>query len=139
MHHLLGNLLTGIFFSILLARSVGPFTAWGLILGSGALGNALCSWINYPQPVTSLGASTAVFGALGGLTGVGFATSLRLPSGHSWARVLLPVIGGIVLLGWLGGGGPDVDILGHVCGFGVGSLAGWAAGRWRLGSKEKGS
>ena len=137
MHHLLGNLLTGLFFSVLLSRSIGPLTAWSLILGSGAMGNALCSWLNYPQPMTSLGASTAVFAALGGLTGVGFATSLRLPSGHSWARVLLPVIGGIVLLGWLGGGGPETDVLGHACGFAVGSVAGWAAGRWRLGPKEK--
>ena len=132
LHHLLGNLFTGVLFAVFLSRSVGPATGWLLLLAGGTLGNTLSSLTAYPRAFTSLGASTAVFAALGALTGVGFVASLRLPSGHTWARVLLPVIGGILLLGWMGGGGEQTDVLGHAYGFAAGGTVGLAAGWWRL-------
>jgi membrane associated rhomboid family serine protease len=128
--HLAGNLLSGLFFGTLVARSIGPLRAWLLILACGTLGNILTSALTYPEPFVSLGASTAVFGALGILSGLGFATMLRTPLRLPWAKIAAPVVAGIILLGWLGGGthGGNTDVLGHVCGFGSGLAAGLLSG-----------
>ena len=124
--HLVGNLLSGLFFGTLVARSVGPWRGWALILTCGTIGNLLTSAITWPEPFTSIGASTAVFGALGILSGLGFMSMLRLRARLPWARIAAPVLAGIVLLGWLGGGQPsgNTDVLGHVFGFASGLAAG---------------
>jgi len=131
--HLTGNLLSGALFGTLVSRSVGPLRGWALILGCGTLGNILTSLLTYPEPFVSIGASTAVFGALGILTGLGFSTSLRLRSRSSWAKVAAPVMAGFVLLGWLGSGSPgsNTDVLGHVLGFGSGLVSGMIVGEMR--------
>lgn len=124
--HLLGNLLSGLFFGVLVSRLVGPLRGWLLILASGVAGNTITSALSWPEPFSSIGASTAVFGALGILTGLGFVTMLRAPIRLPWARITAPLIGGVILLGWLGGGSPDgnTDVLGHVFGFSAGLVAG---------------
>ena len=124
--HLVGNLLSGLFFGTLVAKSIGPWRGWALILACGTLGNSITSWITYPESFVSLGASTAVFGALGILTGIGFATMLKSRTGLPWAKVTAPLVAGIILLGWLGGGqaGGNTDVFGHVFGFGSGLTAG---------------
>jgi membrane associated rhomboid family serine protease len=40
---------------------------------------------------------------------------------------LVPIVAGVIMLGWWGGGGGDlnVDVSAHVCGFGAGSLLGF--------------
>jgi membrane associated rhomboid family serine protease len=128
--HLLGNMLSGAFFATWVAKSIGPLRAWALILSCGALGNLLTSWVAYPETFTSIGASTAVFAALGILSGIGAAESLRDRARLPWLKVLAPPLGGIILLGWLGGGNSsgNTDVLGHVLGFSVGLPAGWVAG-----------
>ena len=129
--HLVGNLLSGLFFGTLVARSIGPWRAWALILLCGTLGNTLTSALTYPESFVSLGASTAVFGALGILTGLGFVSMLRVRIRLPWAKITAPLFAGIILLGWLGGGshGGNTDVLGHVFGFasglGAGLLSGW--------------
>ena len=130
--HLAGNLLGGAFFGTLVARSVGSLRGWPMILASGALGNALTSLTNWPEPFESIGASTAVFGALGILSGLGFASLLRHRLHLSPARVAAPVLGGVVVLGLMGGGAPDgrTDVLGHVLGFASGLVFGFLAGRF---------
>jgi membrane associated rhomboid family serine protease len=129
--HLIGNLLSGLLFGTLVSRSIGALRGWALILASGAIGNTLTSAITWPDAFTSIGASTAVFGALGILSGVGFSAMLRARLNLSWARTAAPVIAGIVLLGWLGGGseGGNTDVLGHVFGFSSGLIAGWITGQ----------
>ncbi|MEI8038195.1 MAG: rhomboid family intramembrane serine protease [Verrucomicrobiota bacterium] len=129
--HLVGNLLSGLFFGTLVARSIGPLRAWVLILACGTVGNALTSALTWPEPFISIGASTAVFGALGILSGLGFAGLLRLRVQLPWAKITAPVVAGIILLGWLGGGshGGNTDVLGHVFGFGAGLAAGFIIGR----------
>lgn len=128
--HLVGNLVSGLMFSTLVSRSVGPFRAWLMILVSGTLGNALTAWMTHPDPFVSLGASTAVFGALGILSGLGcllmIKHRLRLP----WLRILAPLIGGIVVLGMMGSGDPggNTDVLGHVFGFSAGLVLGLTCG-----------
>jgi len=129
--HLIGNLLSGMLFGTLVARSIGPFRGWALILLSGALGNAITSFLTWPESFTSLGASTAVFGALGILSGLGFSSMLRHRFHIPWAKTAAPVIAGIVLLGLLGGGSPggNTDVLGHVFGFTSGLASGLIVGR----------
>jgi membrane associated rhomboid family serine protease len=127
--HLVGNLVGGAVFGTLVARLIGPLRGWTLILASGTLGNILTSALTYPQPFNSIGASTAVFAALGILSGVGIAETLRERAHLPWLRILAPVFAGIILLGWLGGGStPQTDVLGHVFGFGSGLAAGAAVG-----------
>ena len=126
MPHLIGNLLSGLFFGTLVARSVGPWRGWALILACGTIGNLLTSLLTWPESFVSIGASTAVFGALGILSGIGFVAMLRQRARLPWARIAAPVLAGIVLLGWLGGGSEtgNTDVLGHVFGFASGLAAG---------------
>lgn len=127
--HLVGNLTSGVVFATLVSRSVGPLLGWSLILGCGTAGNAIVSRLTYPAPFVSLGASAAVFAALGILTGCGVAETLLDRARLPWLRIAAPFLAGLVLLGWLGGGGSEnTDVLGHVFGFGTGLVAGAATG-----------
>jgi len=124
--HIIGNLAGGALFGMLASKSIGPFKAWSMILLSGTLGNVITSALTYPEPFTSIGASTAVFGALGILSGIGLVENLREKVSMPWVRVVAPLLAGFVLLGWLGGGTPgsNTDVLGHVFGFLAGVVAG---------------
>ncbi len=124
--HLIGNLLSGMFFGTLVARSIGPLRGWALILASGTVGNLITSAVAWPDAFVSIGASTAVFGALGILSGLGFISLRRNRVRMPWIRIAAPVLAGIVILGWLGGGTPggNTDVLGHIFGFGSGLAAG---------------
>jgi rhomboid protease GluP len=127
--HLVGNLVGGAAFGMLVARLIGALRGWALILASGTLGNVITSALVYPQPFQSIGASTAVFAALGILSGVGIAETLRERVHLPWLRIFAPVMAGLILLGWLGGGSsPQTDVLGHVFGFGSGLAAGALVG-----------
>jgi rhomboid protease GluP len=125
--HLAGNLAGGAAFGTLVSRSIGSLKAWPLILACGTLGNVITARIVYPESFLSIGASTAVFAALGILSGLGLAETFRERASLPWMRVLAPVLAGVIVLGWLGAGSPgsNTDALGHVCGFGTG-LAGGA-------------
>ncbi len=130
--HLFGNILFGVLFCTLVCRSLGAVIGWLLILGAGVLGNTLTALIYYPSPFSSLGASTAVFGAVGVLTGYGFCVAFRSPANAPWTSIVLPIGGGLALLAWFGAGGTDTDLLGHLSGFAVGLPLGFAATWWRL-------
>ena len=100
-----------------------------MILICGTLGNLINSRLHYPDGFLSIGASTAVFAALGILSGVGVAETLRERVRLPWLRILAPMLAGIVMLSWLGGGtGTNTDVMGHVFGFGSGLVAGVATG-----------
>lgn len=130
VEHLLGNLLSGLFFTTLVASSLGAWRGWLLILTCGTLGNATTCILVYPAAYQSIGASTAVFAALGILSGVGVAWMLRFRTQIPWLRVIAPILGGIIVLGMTGSGAPDgnTDIMGHVFGFVFGVIAGALAG-----------
>jgi rhomboid protease GluP len=85
--HLLSNLLFGVGIGILAGRVFGPGLAWASIVAAGALGNYLDMLIS-PPTHRAVGASTAVFAALGLLAG--FAWRQRLPLRerfrYRWAR-----------------------------------------------------
>ncbi|MES2921962.1 MAG: rhomboid family intramembrane serine protease [Verrucomicrobiota bacterium] len=129
--HLVGNLLSGLVFGTLVSRMIGPLLGWALILGCGTLGNIVTSRLTYPEAFTSIGASSAVFAALGILSGLGVAETLRDRARLPWLRISAPFLAGLILLGWLGGGGghgTNTDVLGHVFGFSTGLVAGVATG-----------
>lgn len=129
LSHLTGNIAGGVVFGSLVSKMIGPVKAWALILACGTVGNSITSWLTYPGAFVSIGASTAVFAALGILSGLGVAETLREKASLPWARISAPFLAGLVLLGWMGGGGnPNTDVLGHVFGFGSGFVTGVATG-----------
>jgi membrane associated rhomboid family serine protease len=119
--HLLGNLLFGIGAGILAGRMFGPGFAWLCILVTGAAANYVDMLIS-PVGHRAVGASTAVFSALGLLAGFGWGKRFdwRERRLYRWA----PLFAGVCLLALLGAGNEHVDVLGHVLGFTTGIAAG---------------
>lgn len=125
--HLVSNTVAGAGFAIFVARFFGAAAGWLLILLSGVAGNLLNAWIHFPEPHLSIGASTAVFGAVGLLTGIGIWAALAEPRTRlTIPRWLVPVLGGLTLLGWLGVGDYRTDVAAHICGFLCGTVFGVA-------------
>jgi membrane associated rhomboid family serine protease len=137
MPHVLANLVTGLLFAGLMIPAMGQGASWFLILTSGVLGNGLTAWIYFPVDHRSLGASTAVFGALGLLVGDSCGGLLLKRSGRSVWRWILPLGAGLALLAYLGAGGPGgrVDVMAHLWGFAVGLPLGALAVALRLGER----
>lgn len=117
--HLLSNLTIGGVFIILLCRELGSGLAWSMLLGSGVLGNLLNAWLQSPLH-RSVGASTAVFGAVGLMAAIS-AVRYRHHLQRHW---LIPVAAGLALLAILGTEGKHTDLGAHLFGFGFGALLG---------------
>jgi membrane associated rhomboid family serine protease len=130
--HLLGNLLFGVAAGAAAGRLLGPGVAWASILGAAVLANGVETLIA-PVGHRAVGASTAVFAALGLLAGLAWRQRLRLRA-RRWYR-WAPLMGGICLLTFLGAGANDaaaaapVDVLGHALGFIFGTGVGWLYAR----------
>ncbi len=123
IEHLASNLFAGSVLGLFLAQRLGPGLAWLAILIAGGLGNVLNA-LFAPANHAAIGASTAVFAALGLL-----ATLVWRRGPSNWARGLrswLPLAAGVMLLAFLGFGGEKTDIGGHGAGFLVGILGGVA-------------
>lgn len=112
--HLLANLAIGGMVGFFAGQLLGSGLAWFSILLAGASGNLLTAFLR-PAGHTSIGASTAVFAALGLLSG--HAWLVRRPSDESRLVRFAPIIGGAVLLAYLGTAGERTDVLAHVAGF----------------------
>lgn len=121
--HLLGNLVFGVFFGIFAGRLLGSGIAWLAIVLAAAAGNAVNVMLLEPTH-RAIGASTAVFAALGIVAG--YVWSGKLMRQDSWSNRYGPIVGGLALLMYTGTGGPNTDIgahlLGFVCGFASGIL-----------------
>jgi rhomboid protease GluP len=130
--HLAANLGAGVWFGYLAARQVGVGSAWFLIVSGAALANLTEGLFAAPDH-RSVGASTAVFTALGLMAAYSWGERYQFP--QRWARRWGPLVAGVILLGWTGaGGGSDdstatehIDIYGHVAGFIVGIVLGATA------------
>jgi membrane associated rhomboid family serine protease len=122
IQHLLGNLCIGGAIIILLCRELGSGLAWSLLLGSGTLGNLANSWLQSPDH-RSLGASTALFGAVGIFSAMGMVRYRH----HSLRRWLVPLAAGAALLALLGSEGERTDLGAHLFGFAFGLGLGLAA------------
>jgi membrane associated rhomboid family serine protease len=124
--HLLGNLLFGVVAGIAAGRLLGPGVAWGSIVGAGVLAN-YAEILVAPPSHRAVGASTAVFAALGLLAGLAWRQRLTLRE-RRWYR-WAPLIAGVCLLTLLGAGNIHVDVLGHALGFLFGVGVGWVYAR----------
>ncbi len=122
--HLAANLAGGMFFGIFVNRMLGSGLGWLLIILSGMLGNALSVYIYFPSPHLAIGASTAIFGALGILVGLSLITGFHPFNAPTLRRRMIPLVGGLVLLALLGAGGIKTDVLAHGCGFIAGIVLG---------------
>ena len=120
--HLLGNVLFGAVAGLAASRLLGPGVAWAGILGAAALAN-YAEILVTPITHRAVGASTAVFAALGMLSGMAWRQRLTLRE-RLWYR-WAPLIAGICLLTLLGAGSAHVDVLGHALGFLFGLGVGW--------------
>lgn len=124
--HVLGNALTGSIFLSAVNRRLGDGRGPLLMLIAGALGNGMNAlW--YRTGHLSIGASTAVFGAVGILAATQLAVD-RNAGPRSWLERAAPVVGGLALLGMLGAS-PHSDLLAHLFGLFAGILVGFVAGR----------
>ncbi len=123
--HLVANLAFGILFGVFVGQLLGSGLAWFSILIAGACGNALNAWVQ-PPTHNAVGASTALFAALGLLSAYTWRSSQHTE--HRWVRRLAPLVGGVALLGLTGGGGERTDVIAHLTGFFSGLLLGAAYG-----------
>ncbi len=121
MLHLLSNLAFGALFGYPAARLFGPGIAWLLILLGGGLAYGIDAVLHPPEHHL-LGASTAVFTALGLIAAYGWRRHMR--NWSRWMRNASPLIGGLALLAFTGTGGENTDILAHLAGFVVGTAIG---------------
>ncbi|MEP6548259.1 MAG: rhomboid family intramembrane serine protease [Gammaproteobacteria bacterium] len=124
--HLLGNLLFGVFGGIAAGRLLGPGVAWASIVGAAGLAN-YAEILIAPANHRAVGASTAVFAALGLIAGLAWRQRLTLRE-RRW-NAFAPLIAGICLLTLLGAGTEHVDVLGHGLGFVFGLGVGWIYAR----------
>ena len=120
--HLLSNLAYGCVFGLLAGRVLGGGVAWLTIVVAGAMGNFANALIQPPEHA-SIGASTAVFAALGVL--VAHALRPRANESEKLFRRWSPLIGGVVLLAMTGVGGERTDVAAHFTGFIAGLIMGW--------------
>lgn len=123
--HLLSNMSLGTIFLILLANMVGPPLAWTLVVSSGVLGNFISIILNH-NVGSSVGASTAVFGALGSISGFLFIRAKR--EKYSFGKPFIYFGAGVALLSFLGVGDETTDRMAHLTGFFIGILLGGLIG-----------
>ncbi|MCA8980135.1 MAG: rhomboid family intramembrane serine protease [Planctomycetes bacterium] len=136
--HLASNLVFGSLFIGFLAQVIGPGPALFVTVVAGSLGNLLNAGV-IGEPHFAVGASTAVFAALGALAATQWFRRLRV--GSTAAAKVIPFIAAALLLGFYGVGEAQNNILtgvtrpiddntdvgahfaGFLCGILVGALA----------------
>lgn len=118
--HVLGNVISGTIFGAAVQRRLGPGGAALGILTSGVIGNVANAAAHHAMGYgvhRSIGASTAVFGAIGILAATQIALDHKHAEGRqrSWMDVVAPFVGGLALLGSLGAS-PQSDLGAHLFG-----------------------
>lgn len=131
LQHLLGNLGFGLFFGLFAGRLLGSGVAWLAIVVAAASGNVLNTLL-LESTHRAVGASTAVFAALGLIAG--YVWRGKLMRQDRWPYRVGPIVGGFALLMYTGTGTETTDVgahlMGFLCGLGGGILL--AAARNRL-------
>jgi rhomboid protease GluP len=134
--HVLSNGIAGIFVFSAVTTTFGIRRGWLLVGAAAAIANLFLARYAMPASYVSLGASTAIFAGLGGLSGRAARFSWHQPLSARWKSVLVPVGAGATLLALFGAGEFRVDVGAHLAGFLAGfafgaALAGPAAGNSR--------
>ena len=132
--HLIGNLVFGTLFGLFAGRLLGSGAAWLAIVSTAALGNTLNTLL-LESTHRSIGASTAVFAALGLVAG--FVWRGKLMAQDRWPYRVGPIVGGLALLMYTGTGDENTDtgahLMGFICGFAGGMLLTLFGDRMRSG------
>jgi len=119
--HLAGNMIGLFIFGTAVCSVTGWGIGWLLILVSGIAGNLLNAFM-YESGHISIGASTAVFGAIGILAGYQGVKNIKIS--RKIKTAWMPLACGLALLGLLGSGEVEIDIMAHLFGFFFGTLIG---------------
>jgi membrane associated rhomboid family serine protease len=131
--HLLNNLVFGTVFLVLLSQVLGGGMTALAVVAAGAAGNALNALVR-PETHASIGASTAVFAAVGLLAAM--KQDWRHGRLSSNLRDWAPLAAGIMLLAFLGFSEGQTDILAHVFGFvsgiALGAMLAWQDRPWAV-------
>jgi membrane associated rhomboid family serine protease len=127
--HLLGNAVASAVFVTAVCQQLGPGVGLWLLLLAGAGGNALTAAV-HGAGHAAVGASTAIFGAVGILAALRILApgGARRTSGRSW----MVIAASLALLAFVGSG-PNADLLAHVFGLLAGAALGIGAAltiRW---------
>ncbi len=135
LEHLGGNLAVGLVYAAFLLPVLGSGWTWLFIVLAGGAGNWLDAWGHRAAPQYSLGASTAVFAALGILVAAQCTTRTLALRTVRAREFLLPFGAGLGLLAYLGVGDQQTDYMAHFFGLLAGMPFG-VAGVWlRLGTR----
>ena len=136
--HVISNTLGGLLIFSAVLQTLGRVRGWLLIALASLAGNFAVAAINYPAPYLSLGASTAIFAAVGLLTGRALRIVARTDHPHRWRTMFVALASGLIVLALYGAGGGRVDLGAHVTGFVAGLALGFVAtGRERVASGGK--
>jgi membrane associated rhomboid family serine protease len=115
--HLGGNLAFGSFFGYFIGRYFGAGVGWLAVLLAAGGANALNAWVQSAAH-RSIGASTAVFAALGLL--VAYTWRRGFLRDTPWRARIAPIVAGLGLLAFTGTSGENTDLGAHLFGFIVG-------------------
>lgn len=122
--HLVSNLVSGVFVFSLVLGAFGLGRGWLLLGASSVVGNALVVTLNHDAIYRSIGASTAVFAAVGLLSGAALRRLRSLRPPFRWRAMFVPLASGLTILALYGAGGVHIDIGAHCAGFAAGFIAG---------------
>lgn len=126
--HLVSNLVGGIFVFAAVLTTMGRGRGWALLSAAAIAGNLAAAAAHHPGEYRSLGASTAIFAAVGLLTGRALRLVLRVDHPHRWRALFGPLAAGLTVLALYGAGGQEVDVMAHLTGFAAGLALGLVAG-----------
>jgi len=124
--HVVSNALSAALFVTAVCRTFGPGIGWWLVLLAGAGGNLANAYFHGVEH-RSVGASTAIFGAVGILAATQLVRHRRV--GSPWGGAWTPLVAGVALLALLGTA-EATDVTAHLFGFIAGGLLGAVAGRF---------
>jgi len=132
--HLMGNIAGIAIFGTAVCTIMGWGVGWLMILATGMVGN-LTNALLYKTGHISVGASTAIFGAIGMLSAHQFFKKFKQPGQK--IKAVLPLSCGLALLGILGSGAHS-DVMAHLFGFLAGIVLGSLYSLFVKGPKAKG-
>ena len=121
--HIISNMAGIALFGSAVCSIMGLGVGWFMILTAGIAGNLLNA-VLYGSSHLSIGASTAIFGAIGIIASC---QSIKKMLAGQRIKALLPFGGGVALLGLLGSS-PHSDLTAHLFGFLAGAVLGGVYG-----------
>lgn len=119
--HIAGNAGFGALFGIMAGRVLGSGVTWLTVVAASGVAN-LINTLLLDSSHRAIGASTAVFAALGLVAG--FVWRGKLMKQDRWPYRVGPIVGGLALLAYTGTGDANTDVGAHLSGFVCGFLAG---------------